>query len=77
MTSLQNNKALSWWLEALFTDGNGAAPADAGENPLRMEGYNVNTPLLDDPIPTAEVQHFIDHQLKAGKGAGPDGGVNG
>ena len=48
-------------------------PADEGENPLHMEGYNVNMLLLDDPITIAEVQHVIDHQLKPGKGVGPDG----
>lgn len=40
---------------------------------LQMEGYNVNMPLLDNSITIAEVQHVIDHQLKPGKGAGPDG----
>ena len=28
---------------------------------------------MDDPITPAEVKHVIDHQLKPGKGAGPDG----
>ena len=48
-------------------------PVNEGENLLHMEDYNVNMPILDDPIAIAEVQHVIDHQLKAGKGAGPDG----
>ena len=48
-------------------------PVGEGENLLHMEDYNVNMPILDDPITIAEVQNVIDHQLKAGKGAGPDG----
>lgn len=48
-------------------------PAGEGENLLHVEDYEMNIPLLDDPITTAEVQHVIDQQLKPGKGAGPDG----
>lgn len=48
-------------------------PVGGEENLLHMEDYNVNMPLLHDPITTTEVQNVIDHQLKAGKGAGPDG----
>ena len=48
-------------------------PAGEEGNARQMADYEVNIPLLDDPITPAEVRHVIDHQLKPGKGAGPDG----